>query len=115
VGCRRRVQEWGGAVLEPLPWIQVQKRCETKKNGLFKYKTKTDGFLLQKKKTDGFHSCPVWLLRKRVENQLTHIGPHNSQNNPQPIIEVSKFQIIPSVPQKPNGQTTPKKKKVKNF
>jgi hypothetical protein len=42
---------------------------------------------------------------------LKHIGPHNSQNNPQPIIEVSKFQIIPSVPQKPNGQTTPKKKK----
>jgi len=78
-------------------------------------KLKQMGFFFKKKKTDGFHSCPVWLLRKRVENQLTHIGPHNSQNNPQPIIEVSKFQIIPSVPQKPNGQTTPKKKKVKNF
>jgi len=53
------------------------------------------------------------VVEKRVENQLKHIGPHNSQNNPQPIIEVSKFQIIPSVPQKPNGLITPKIQKKK--
>jgi len=77
-------------------------------------KLKQMGFFFKKK--NGWVSLlPCLVAEKRVENQLTHIGPHNSQNNPQPIIEVSKFQIIPSVPQKPNGQTTPKKKKVKNF